>query len=510
MKKSFKILAAGAVLALAASCNLDLVPKGSITYAPGQQLINSESDLNAFEANILSCFRALDYGDFDVVSDVMVDYFNATVDFANNYGGIHRTDETFTAGDYDTEYNWQYPYSYIKNFNILIEGAQEVPDGLQAKAAIARGEAYTARAFAYLHLVRHFAKPYSASAGTDLGVPVVTVYEQTARPERSSVADVYAQIKSDLDSAAVLLAGVSGSVRAQKPTIDAVNALYARYYLDIKDYGNAAASAMKVINTGKYAVSATAEEMEAEWINDNGTEPILQFFATQAEGTRTHGAYTNMSKDPEHGVYVRPYFIPTKKLVDAYEEGDLRLAQWFNSGKYPSFHSSKYYNEDEFQYYTFAKYTGNPALVTDATLPNSYNACKPLLISEMYLIAAEAYLAAGNPTEAKAQLNVLQTRRGAAATDATESTIRDEWFRETVGEGLRMSCLKRWGIGYSGREPQEGAEAAMVVSNVGSPSYTAKSMPAGDFHFQWPIPTYELQTNLNLVQNEGYAAEVAE
>ena len=507
MKKSITIFAAGVVLATAASCDLNLVPKNAITYEPGQQIITSESDLNGFEANILACFRGLEYGVFDIASDVMSDYFNAASDFGNNYGAIHRTDDSFSASDYDTEDNWANPYSYIKNFNIFIEGAQSVPEGLEAKAAIARGEAYTARAFAYLHLVRHFAKPYSANANTDLGVPVVIEYDQTARPERNTVAEVYAQIKSDLDSAAVLLAGVSGSARAQKPTIDVVNALYARYYLDIKDNANAAASAMKVINTGKYAISSTAEEMWNEWRNDNGTEPILQFYASTQEGTGGHSAYVNMSNDPEKGLYFRPYFIPSEKLVASYEEGDLRFAQWFNGDTYPSFHNGGWYNEPgNLQYYTFIKYFGNPALVSNPAIPNSSHAVKPFLISEMYLIAAEAYLNAGQTEQAREQLNVLQTRRGATPTSATADNIQKEWYRETVGEGLRMSCLKRWGQGYSERPSQPGAEFVVATG----PAYAPKSMPASDYHFQWPIPTYDMQTNLNLVQNDGYAAERAE
>ena len=174
MKKTIKILACGLVLSSVVSCNLDLTPKGSISYNPGQQIITNKSDVQGFEANILSSMRALEYGNFDIPSDVMVDYFNAAVDFANNYGGVHRTDASFTSGDYDTEENWQIPYTAIKNFNIYINGAQEVPDGLQEIAAVVRGEAYFGRAFAYLHLARHFGKAYSANASTDLCVPLVT------------------------------------------------------------------------------------------------------------------------------------------------------------------------------------------------------------------------------------------------------------------------------------------------------------------------------------------------
>lgn len=503
MKKIINILAISAILASAVSCDLDLVPKGSLTYNPGQTIITSSSDLQGFEANIMASMRSLEYGQYDVVSDVMVDYFNATADYGNQYGPIHRTDNSFTSSDYDTQDNWSGPYSSIKNFNIFIEGAQSVPAELKEDAAVARGEAYFGRAFAYLHLARHFGKAYSSTASTDLCVPLVTVYDQNARPERATVAEVYAQIKQDLDSAAVLLASIPGEVRAQRPTIDAVNALYARYYIDTKDYEKAASSAMSVINTGKYSLSGTAEEMEAEWLNDKGNEPIMQYYASLAEGRGSHSIYCNTASDSDHPMYYKPYFIPTKKLVESYDEGDLRLAQWFNAGEYPSFHVGAYYNTEEtgFQYYTFIKYFGNPDLTTG--LPGTYQAIKPLLISEMYLIAAEAYLGNNDASSAKTVLNQLQEKRGAQATVANSETIENEWYRETVGEGLRMSCLKRWGKGFSDREAQDGAKDVISTGT----DFERKSMAADDYHFCWPIPKYEMQTNLNLVQNAGYSED---
>lgn len=501
MNKTIKTFAAGLILVSAVSCNLDLTPRGSISYEPGQQIITNKSDLDGFEANILASARALEYGVYDVTSDVMVDYFNAAIDFGNNYGPSHRADDTFTASDYESEDNWKKPYAYIKNFNILINGAQVVPDGLQADAGIVRGYAYFGRAQAYLHLARHFGKPYSSSAATDLCVPLVTEYDQTARPARATVAVIYGQIKKDLDSAAVLLAGVKGKARSQVPTIDAVNALYARYYLDIKDYGNAAASAMKVISTGNYALSSTPAEMTAEWLNDKGNEPIVQYYASTTEGAGGHSAYTNISKDDQVGLHYRPYFFPAKALVESYEDGDLRLAQWFDGEKHPCYHVSSYYNnETKNQFKVFVKYYGNPELYTGT--PNSNQAIKPLLISEMYLIAAEAYLGAGDADAAKAQLNELQTKRGATATEATMENVKNEWFRETVGEGLRFSCLKRWGEGFSGREPQDGVKENGICMT--GTHYEQKVLAADDYHFQWPVPTYEIQTNLNLEQNDGY------
>ena len=371
MKRILKYISAGAILASAVSCNMDLVPNNAITYQPGQQIITSESDLTGFEANIMACFRSLDYGDFDLTPDLMVDYFNAMSDYGNNYGPVHTLDANFTSGDYYIQDNWRYPYAYIKNFNIFIEGAKTVPDGLQEDAAVARGEAFLARAFAYMHLARHFGPAYSDETLDDLCVPLVTVYDQNARPERATVEAVYGQIKKDLDSAAVLLADIPGEARAERPTIDAVNAMYARYYLDTRDYANAAASAMEVINSGHYALSSTPAQMEAKTV-----------------------------------------------------------------------------------------------------------------------------------------LNALQTQRGAATTAATAETIHDEWYRETVGEGLRFSCLKRWGEGFDGRPAQPGA--ANVVMSTPASSFTDKALEVDDYHFLWPIPTYEMQTNLNLKQNPGYGSSTAE
>ena len=35
--------------------------------------------------------------------------------------------------------------------------------------------------------------------------------------------------------------------------------------------------------------------------------------------------------------------------------------------------------------------------------------------------------------------------------------------------------------------------------------YEAKVMAADDYHFNWPIPSYEMKVNSNLEQNKGYS-----
>lgn len=514
MNKILKCVSVGIVLATAVSCNLDLIPKGTTSYEPGQQIITNESDLVGYEANVMYSFRALEYGTYDIAPDVMVDYFNAVVGYGNNYGMVHRTDGSFTPGDSDVATCWNNPYSAIKNFNIFIEGAKVVPADLKDRADVARGEAFIGRAFAYMNLARLFGKAYDpATANQDLCVPLVTTYDQTARPERATVAEVYGQIKADLDSAAVLLASVPGEVRASRPTIDAVNFMYARYYLDTRNYAEAFSHAMSVIESeAGYALSSTAQQMEAEWLNDEGTEPVLQFYASPAEGVGGHSVYTQMSSNPEIAtLYYQPWYIPSQKLVDAYSRSDLRFSCWFDGGDYPVYVEGNLYNSRTTDFYVFRKYFGNQDLNT-SNIPNSGHAIKPFLISEMYLIAAEAGLEEGgaNLSEATAALNALQGARGAAITALDETNLHDEWYRETVGEGLRMSCLKRWGEGFNGRPGQQGAYNIIEGHGSGSEYFENKVAEADDRCFLWPIPTYEMQTNLNLVQNPGYGNAAAE
>jgi hypothetical protein len=496
MKKSFiYMIAAVAIASVLSSCDMNLKPTTSIAYVEGEPLMISASDVSEFENGILSSFRSRFDGVYYQTQEVMVDYFNASADYGNNYGAVHRMDVDFTDGEYNTRDHWSGHFGAIKNYNIFIENADNVADDLKEYAQFVKGEALFCRAFSYLHLARHFGKPYGSSSSTDLAVPLVTVYDQLDKPARATVAEVYAQVKADLDAAAAILAGETGEARADYPTIDAVNALYARYYLDIKDYANAASYAEKVINSGNYKLASTEEEMKAEYTNDEGEEPIMQMFASKSEGYGTNDIYTLTNNATDKGLNLRAYYFPTKKLVEAYEPDDLRFKQWFTN-EIPNFVSGSYH---EGEFYSFVKYYNNPAL-NSGNVPQARHARKPIKISEMYLIAAEAYAQAGNSAKAKEVLNALQTARHATLTEGTMDAVKNEWFRETVGEGLRLNCLKRWGDGMAARTPQDGA-ALLIMTGAG---YEQRTIPAGFAKLTWPVPTYELQVNPNLVQNEGF------
>ena len=479
--------AAGAAVLMLASCDLNLTPESAIAYEEGKRLFVSESDITAFDNGLHASFRAMFYGANSQTSEIMCDGFNATVNYSNHYGAEHMANETFNAGSSYVETVWANNYGAIKNYNIAIANADNVDPSLRAAARYLKGDGY-------------FAKAYDAStAGTELCVPLVLVYNQLEKPARATVKAVYDQIKADLDSAAVIFAKVEGEARAMAPTIDAVNAVYARYFLDTKNYQMAAQYAEKVISTGHYALASTAAAMTKEYTEDAGTEPIMQMYASKQEGAASNQMYMGEGgvRSDATGKYFSSYYIPTQVLINSYDASDLRKAAWFATDMYLFMANGARYPGIT----VFAKYLGNPALYTGND--NGAQAVKPLLIGEQYLIAAEAYLQAGDAGKAKIYLNDLQRQRGAVTTEATMANIKKEWFRETVGEGLRMSCLKRWGDPAGIRTPQTEASSKHLLMT--GPYYEQRVLAATDYHFCWPIPEYEIKVNNNLVQNDGYS-----
>ncbi len=503
MKNILRNIIVGVVgAAVLASCDLDLRPTTAIVYDENEPIFVLASDVESFQNGILASYRALHGGTFTQSPEVMCDAFNATTGFGNNYGSIHRTDASFTPSDNYAESVWGNHYAAIKNYNIVIVGAQkQIPEGLEANVDILKGTAYFCRAYSYLTLARYFGKAYNPStAHTDLCVPLVLRYDLYAKPARATVQDVYDQILSDLLEAEYFFEkyGYQATMPGvYLPTIDAVRALMARYYIDVKDYDNAAIYAKKVIeSTVGYKLSSTVEEMEAEFIEDQGSEAILQMYADPSEGKIYDQIYT-MVTNYSDGKKFTSYFLPSQKILDAYEPNDLRLKVWFTNGKYPVFmNGTTHYGITVFQKYIGAEWLNLGVVESGA------HCAKPFMISEMYLIAAEAHARKGEEAKAKEYLNKLQKARGASETEGTMDNVKLEWFRETVGEGHRLFCLKRWGDGFNGRPVQRGTE--FITMSEPASAYGSKVLDKNSHLLTWPVPAYEMKLNPNLVQNPGY------
>ena len=517
MKNIFRnILIGGLAVTMIASCDLNLVPSTSIVYEEGKPLFLSKRDIAEFQNGVIATYRGLHYGSSWQTVEVMTECFNASIDFGNNYGFVHRLGSGFLASDDYTTGIWAGHYGAIKNYNIAIEQCDIVEDeALKADANVLKGIALFCRASSYLTLARHFSADYEpATAATELAVPLILVYDQLEKPVRATLQEVYDQIIADLDEAEALLSeagtinlngtavNLAGAPKSLAPTVDAVKALKARYYLDVHEYELAAESAMDVIDSeAGYALSSSLEEMNKEFMTDEGNESIIRLYATKTEGAVGCTIYTSVQSTDAEGKFFSPMFIPSQTLVNAYENSDLRKQVWFPVDMYPVKVQGTLYNGITM----FTKYIGNPTL-QQGNNEDGAHFCKPLMIAEMYLIAAEAYAQSGNDADAAAIIGELRAARKAGdMTGDVMDVIKGEWLRETVGDGQRINCIKRWGDGLPARPAQKAAEN--IVMNTPASDYTARELAADSHTLVWPIPSYEIKISPALIQNPGYSAE---
>lgn len=472
------------------SCNMDLAPTTSIVT---DTAFETYQDAEKFELGLHTFFRARNYGIYQYSADIQMDGFNASIDYGNRNGPMQRWD--FETTDYTVRDLWNGNLKGIFTCNSFLDNISKITDltdKQKANVEIFKGEAYFYRACYYHNLLRYYAPAYdAATAATTLGIPIVTTVDLTALPNRASVAETYAQINSDIAQAMILLAPKAGVVRSETPTIDAVIALNARVQLFMKNYAQAATLAGELITGGKYALAKTAAEITDEWYLDKGPEDIMQMFCNMTEnGNTTGGPFLGYSTSLK--VY-QPDFIPSQTMIDLYDKtNDIRYNAYFKT--LPTVLAG-----DDRDLVLFNKYAGNPAY--EVAPARAYRQKEKIFrIAEMYLIKAEAELAI-NAEAATVTLNALQAARGAALTPATTETVRTEWLKEMMGEGYRMDCLKRWGLGFSGRVPQ------VLDAVLNGASYNTISVNADNLRFVWPVPDEQVRLNPNLSQNPGWGQQ---
>ena len=134
MKNTIKYLSVAVAFAVFSACDLNLLPTNAIVYEPGGQVIATREDLLQFEARIMSDYRAVHGGMYNIIEDVMTDGFNASSGFGNNYGSVHRTDDSFSSSDSYIDSYWGNHYTVIKDYNVLINALKDdinIPDGTE-------------------------------------------------------------------------------------------------------------------------------------------------------------------------------------------------------------------------------------------------------------------------------------------------------------------------------------------------------------------------------------------
>ena len=150
-------------LIVAASLNgckkTDLFPLNSIEQS---QAFKTVQDAKAWDGGLNNTFRFRFYGPYATATDIQADQLNASLDFGNRNGTLHRWGPPLLADDGAFSTQWSGYYGGLTNVNIAIAGYETIPTTTPAQVTelnTYKGNAYFFRAHYYHKLITRFAKP---------------------------------------------------------------------------------------------------------------------------------------------------------------------------------------------------------------------------------------------------------------------------------------------------------------------------------------------------------------
>lgn len=514
MKKIlFSILTLGALMV--SSCSMDTEPQGVQT---DENAISNFIDCQAARLGLYAGMRGFGTGGYVYLTELQTDMFCGTVTNGNRNGEFGAG--TFGASTGDIASIWYGCYSRIGNINFFLAKTQELLNSGKLDADQVRdvngyiGEAHFARAMYYLYLFDHFCQTYSADKANTpgLGVPLVTEYapspDRGTYKGRSTMAETFKLIDDDLTAAFDALASwedsghtdalVQNSAFVSTYTVEALQARAALLRGD-GFYDIAVEKADNVINASIWTLSSRAN-YGALWSNDQGTELIFRPYVASVGNREESGISSTggawLQANGEEADYVPLY----ENCIKLYDDNDIRADVFFDMWELKLYGVGRYG-------FVFNKFPGNA--VFDVTIQAIKNMPKMFRLSEMVLIKAEAAQLAGDETTANDALEQIRKARiqGYRHTpysgDALRDEIRLERTRELIGEGFRMSDLRRWNLGFR-RDPNYPISSGMPALFRELDKNLSYSV--GDHRYVWPIPQDEIETNPQIAgqQNPGY------
>ena len=419
-------------------------------------------------------------GRYPVYNDVRGEEFNNRTQ--NGVTAFQTYNYTVTSGLNEVSNLWNSAYQAINRINVVIKGVSTSPitDALKTQYT---AEARFLRGLVYYSLVTLYARPYWDGNGDKPGVIIYTEPQTSSgnnSKSRSTVAEVYTQIISDLDFAEQnlpLTYGAGSTLNVTRAHKNAAIALKTRVYLSMGKYDNVITEANKIVSTSAPFTSpiGVAHSLSSNIADDFGAkgytaENIFSFPFTTLDIPGTQNSlnqYYSPSGSPDKGNGDYSLNTATGSIVadPGWTAADARRT--FNQAK-----SSQTW---------LRKWTDN----TDNVPVIRY--------AEVLLNLAEALARKnGLDTRAIALLNAVRQRSDATIVLAptTQQQLIDMILRERrielLGEGFRSIDLLRLD------QPLPAKPGVSTTVATSDPQYI------------WPIPNGELLVNTAATQNPGY------
>jgi len=491
MKKSIYILTVGSVAILFTSCGkleefLDIKPVDNGIAV--EQTIESGPTFKT--ANAAEAALAAVYDDFRNEYWELDHFVNGDAQSNDCYAGADNP-ANFQIDDYkisptnsNVKRDWAYLYGTIGKANVVINNVDSCPDPAltQERKNEIRGEACFIRAYHYFQAVQLWGDvPLQLKEFKTFSAALLPEVYPILFPKRAPMAEVYAQIISDLETALAYVK--TTAINKTIITRGAVNALLAKVYAthEPHDWSKVLGYCNDVINGG-YSLLPNYDQLW-DGQHENSSEAI---FEINYEGTNSSG---NWGASMFIGMDWKKFNIPSNDLVVAFDaEGDkVRKAAsiiWLDvTGKWsdPNWPQNVY----PFIY----KYRNNiwPS-------PQNYIFIR---LADILLLKAEALNETGDVNGAAALVNQVRNRVGLGQTPASTQAdmrlaIEKERRLELAFEGHRWYDLKRTG------------RAIEVTNATTGPAGGLLGYSIGINQLLWPVPQSEIDKNQQLTQNPGY------
>ncbi len=429
-------------------------------------------------------------------SDVASDDILATANFGSD--GHELASYTFDPTLWSINDVWSNAYITINKANIVLDRVPTIVMDVTERNRVL-GEAHYLRALMYFELVRLFG-----------GVPLIEHEAKTvadAQIPRSTSAEVYSLIVSDLQTAMTDLPPSYSGSDLGRATSGAATSLLAKVYLNQNDYNNAAKYAGQVMNSGRYGLNARWLDnftIAQELINPEsifeinygapedtpGVAGSVQTLFSLPSGFPGGDAYGLMLVNPD---LIALYAANDQRgngatyMTSPYTDADGRTATW-GVPNGAAFH--KWIDETNSKDMTARSWQ---------QMPNNWIIQR---YADVLLIYAEAVNAGGTATSgsAEAALNQVRGRAGIPTVSglgsaALTDSIRVERRREFAFEGQRWFDLSRWSI------LDATIKAKTTQMQTLQPGETPiHGVPSNLF----PIPVGQINSNDKLTQNPGW------
>lgn len=404
------------------------------------------------------------YGrNFQICSDV-------SSDIAQSVGtwDFYREMDTYQLTTGNTEVgNFYYrAYRAINQANFVIAKVPPLTDVSEELRSLYMGQAYFIRALAFFDLNRLFGG-VPGVFGTK-GLPIMlnpsTQIDESSFPSRPTLTEAYQQVERDLVEALALLPETNGDNRSQAVKGTA-RALLSRYYLYMRDYEASLSYADLVIDDSKYVLNPSFADVFDTKLT---TESVLELNYNASD-------LSNM----------RNWYFPSANGG----RGDLaaHLNFYDDATADPKDSRGLLFGRDN---------TSNLYYPTKYDLAGNLDNMHVIRISEMYLNRAESKANLDDLDGALEDLNSVHTRAGCDPLVITDqaaliAAILQERKLEFAQEGHRFFDLIRTG------------NALLLLVGIDRKNGPPVSLTEDDRQL-FPIPSYEINANTNMEQNDAY------